>query len=171
MRQVQVRAAGPSDARALAVVHVETWRTAYRGLLPDRVLDSLDLDAREARWREVLAQGGTATVAEQDAALVGFCSYGPSGDEDAGTAVGELLAIYVMPTSWGSGVGRQLHDVALRVLAGNGMTEATLWVLDGNERARRFYEQRGWTLDGRSKTEELGDVAVLEVRYRVDLDH
>ena len=45
-------------------------------------------------------------------------------------------------------------------------TEATLWVLTGNKRARRFYEQHGWTADGAQKTDWRGDVRLDEVRYR-----
>jgi len=42
-----IRPATPEDARAIAEVHVASWRYAYRGLLPDDVLDRLSVEERE----------------------------------------------------------------------------------------------------------------------------
>ena len=52
------------------------------------------------------------------------------------------------PRSWGAGHGSALHEAAMDHLAKEGFGEAVLWVLEGNERARRFYERRGWRADG-----------------------
>lgn len=87
-----------------------------------------------------LAEGDAVMVTERGSHLLGFSSYGTSRDDDASPGVGELFAIYVSPAARGTGVGRQLHDLAAEALTSSGSTEATLWVLDGNERARRFYE-------------------------------
>jgi GNAT superfamily N-acetyltransferase len=86
---------------------------------------------------------------------------GPSRDRAPG---GELYAIYVDPDSWSTGVGRALIARAEERLAEE-YDEATLWVLDDNPRARRFYERAGWAPDGASKREERLGVAALEVRY------
>ena len=169
MDTVQTRAARMGDARALAVLHVETWRAAYRGLLPEALLASLDVDSREQNWRQILSEGDAVMVAERGSHLLGFSSYGTSRDDDASPGVGELFAIYVSPAAWGTGVGRQLHDLAAEALTSSGCTEATLWVLDGNERARRFYERCDWRHDGRVKTDEMVGATLTEVRYRRSL--
>jgi ribosomal protein S18 acetylase RimI-like enzyme len=91
---------------------------------------------------------------------------GPSRDE---TAVGELYAIYVDPDDWSRGAGRALIARAEERLAED-YGVATLWVLEGNPRARRFYEAAGWQVDGaRQAVERLG-ASPAEVRYRKRLD-
>ncbi len=80
-------------------------------------------------------------------------------------------SIYVHPDHWDSGVGARLHDAAMQALRECGFREATLWVLDINERARLFYERRGWFNDGGIKHEERDGVPLVEWRYRrLDLD-
>ena len=63
----------------------------------------------------------------------------------------ELAALYVEPARWGTGVARALHDAALAHLRACGVAEARLWVLEGNARARRFYERGGWRLGDGSR--------------------
>jgi GNAT superfamily N-acetyltransferase len=79
---------------------------------------------------------------------------------------GELLAIYVDPDHMGTGVGRLLIAAARERLRRVGVTSAALWVLDGNARARRFYERDGWRFDGARRMETYGNAPVDEVRYR-----
>ena len=83
--------------------------------------------------------------------------------------VGELAAIYLLPQVWGSGVGRRLMLAAVNVLRDAGFAEAILWVLEGNERAQRFYEIGGWQLHGVPKDVVIADVNLAEVRYRLTL--
>jgi GNAT superfamily N-acetyltransferase len=79
--------------------------------------------------------------------------------------VGELLALYVDPEAWGTGVGRLLVGEARAHLARRGFVEAILWVLSGNSRAQRFYRTDGWVLDGRARTDEVWGVEVDEISF------
>ena len=94
---------------------------------------------------------------------------GLSRDDDAAPSVGELRKIYLREQWWNTGAGRLLHDVGLDLLR-VGFDEATLWVLDGNERAGSFYARRGWWADGAVKSQERGGVALSEIRYRRALE-
>lgn len=161
---VEVRDARPEDADGIARAHVLTWQHAYRGQLPDELLDGLSVERRAERWERDLVDGMQVVVADDDG-IVGFVAVGPSRDEDAGDETGELYAIYVVPERWGQGVGRRLMDAAESRLAELGHTRAGLWVLESNERTRVFYERCGWRTDGATKTEEIGDATVTEVRY------
>jgi len=96
--------------------------------------------------------------------VVGFVSVGPSRDTDPDRAPSELSGIYLHPVHWGRGAGRHLLDCGLAQLPT--ATEATLWVLDRNERARRFYERQGWKLDCVTKEDDRGEVVLSELRYR-----
>jgi GNAT superfamily N-acetyltransferase len=138
-KPVSIRPATPADARSVAEVHVASWRDAYRGMLPDAYLSRLSVDDREAMWREAFADPSSgAFVAESSGRIVGFVSFGPSRDDDAGEEVGEIPAIYLQPREVGTGVGRGLFEAATEALRRAGYRRATLWVLEANERARRF---------------------------------
>lgn len=170
-----VRRASLTDATGVAVVHVEAWREAYAGIVPQQVLDSLSIDQRRALWQRLLgpesataAAGTSVWVAEDSGAIVGFSNSVPARDADA-TGLGELGAIYVRASHWGRGVGRALHDEAVGTLRGNGFPAALLWVLAENPRARRFYERQGWRTDGKAKREPVRGAELDHVRYRIDL--
>jgi GNAT superfamily N-acetyltransferase len=165
-----IRTTTVADAHAIAVVHVESWRAAYRGLLPRDVLDGLSVDRRAAFWRDNIGtrDGHTLVAVDEPSGRVrGFVNVGPSRDpETAGAgSVGELRAIYLLPDAWGSGTGRRLHDAALELLHPD-FAEVTLWVLDTNARARAFYEHMGWYDDGVTKNDDRGGVVLSEIRYR-----
>ena len=164
---VLLRPARPADAMEVARVHVRSWQAAYRGLLPDDVLDGLRPEDRAARYTfgsTDPAQPATL-VAVVDGAIRGFATTLPADDEVEPDA-GQLGAMYVDPMSWGDGVGRALIEAARGLLVAAGFGQAVLWVLSGNERAIRFYEQDGWRADGAVRREVVWGVPVDEVRYR-----
>lgn len=162
-----LRRARPGDELAVAEVHVRSWQVAYRGLLPDDYLDSLE-PARRAERYTFAASGpdvASTTVAVENGSICGFATVGPSRDDDSARA-GELYAIYLHPDRWGRGVGLLLIRDARSRLVDHGRTEALLWVLAGNDRAERFYRLDGWLPDGRQRRDEVQGVEVDEVRYR-----
>ena len=98
---------------------------------------------------------------------MGFGAFGPSRDGDLqGREVGEIYAMYLKPEVWRRGAGNRLLAEVERRLAADGFTEATLWVLATNARARAFYEAAGWAADGAEKREHLHSREVVELRYR-----
>jgi ribosomal protein S18 acetylase RimI-like enzyme len=164
---VTVRDATVDDARAIAEVHVASWRWAYRGQVPDTFLDSLSVEERQAMWKRSLEEGKERTaVAIDDAdAVVGFVGTGPAGDDDADERTGEVYAIYLLEHVTGSGVGRELLRRGEDDLRAAGYRRATLWVLTSNERAHRFYERNGWAFDGRRSRYRLDDAELPILRY------
>jgi GNAT superfamily N-acetyltransferase len=74
--------------------------------------------------------------------------------------------IYLLPQAWGTGVGRELMAAVVDGLTGLGYEDATLWVLDSNDRARRFYARAGWTEDGTTQVDDSLGVTLNEIRYR-----
>jgi ribosomal protein S18 acetylase RimI-like enzyme len=164
---MHIRPASPEDALAIETIRVHGWRTAYRHVYPAAELDALPIDPE--RWRSRLhvpPPGWTTVVCEEQGAVVGFASTGPSRDEDE---IGELYAIYVEPEAWSRGAGRALMAAAEKQLASD-YDAALLWVLEDNPRARGFYERAGWAPDGIRKAEERLGVRAPEVRYRKDFD-
>ncbi len=118
------------------------------------MLAALDPRARAALWRDVLAKGGAVHLAERDGAVIGFASGGAQRDTSLPYS-GEIGALYVLRSTQRQGVGRALMSVVASDLLARGHVSATLWVLEGNGSARRFYEALG----GReiARREELRD--------------
>ena len=164
---MELRPALPSDARDVAAVHVRSWQSAYRGLLPDEYLDGLDPADRAAAYTfGVPDPGGYHTIVAVDGGnILGFATTAPADDDDL-PGWGVLAALYVDPPHWNSGAGRALVAAAREALIERGFHDALLWVLVGNERAERFYRIDGWTPDGARKTDEVWGVSVDESRYR-----
>lgn len=164
-----LRRATAQDAPAIADVHVRAWKAAYPGLLPQDYLDALRAEDRIGMWEETLAGAPwpAVLVAGEAGSLAGFCSFGPTRDDDADPAVtGELYTIYVDPTAWRTGTGRGLLEAATTGLAGAGFSEATLWTLGVNDGARAFYERFGWRPDGATKRHDWGAFVATDARYR-----
>ena len=165
---VAVRAVTRDDADAIGRVQAASWRAAYTGVLPE---SAFDVDARRGVWRKALAReprpGSAVFVAEADGEVVGFTAVGAAHHELEG--IGELYSIYVEPGHWGTGAGLALIRRAEESLRMSGFAEAILWVLEGNERAERFYRAGDWVHDGDRNTEQLQGAEVTRVRYRKPL--
>jgi GNAT superfamily N-acetyltransferase len=172
-----IRRAAPGDERRLAEVHIAAWQGAYTGLMPADYLAGLSVEAGVERWRRSLAEpapGATTLVAELDdpadpgeagrPELVGIATVGPSRDDGAEADTGELWAINLDPPRWRRGIGTALLGAAVEHLAAEGWRRATLWVLDGNHRAQRFYERHGWAPDGAVKDDERTGFTLHELR-------
>lgn len=166
---VRVRAADTGDADELASVHLESWRWAYRGLLPDRYLNRLRQEELAARWWRRLAADDAEEailVVEHDERLAGFVTFGPRRDDPSWLGYsGEVFMLYLAPELVGNGLGRRLLESAFEDLARVRCHWVVVWVLAKNERARRFYERAGMQLDGARRWEPFGDRAVPVLRY------
>ncbi len=166
--RIALREACVADAAALAEIHIAAWRAAYRGLMPDDYLAALSLGERTKMWTNTLSRRLPAklVIAEIDGAIAGFCSFGPTRDEEA-PEVAEIYALNIHPRFWRRSAGRALCEHAQREAAAREHTTLTLWVLSGNQRARRFYEGIGFAPDGAEKTDtRLIGSPLHDVRYR-----
>ena len=160
------------DARGIAAVLVDTWRTTYRGIVPQPYLDSLSYDSREQRWRGVLANAATAPeeerqfvhVAESDGRVVGFVVGGATRNRDRMPSFSsELYAVYLLVAYQGHGLGRQLVRALAADLREAGHTSMLVWVLAENP-SRHFYEALGGQLVERRAT-EIGGASLDELGY------
>lgn len=127
------------DPPGIAGVHVRSWRAAYRGVVPDELLDGLSVSERERSWRAALGDGEDARIT--------------------------LVALYVDPDRWRQGVGGALLASALERVARRGCREAVLWVLPENRAALAFYERFGFEVEaGVEKIEERSGRPVIRLR-------
>ncbi len=169
-----VRRAGIEDARDIAAVHVRSWQGAYAGLMPQDYLDQLDPANRRELWQRAVLNAdwprSGVLVAVLDGDVCGFSGFGATRDADGDPRqVGEVFAIYLLPGTWGKGLGRSLMTGTLASLSAAGYTSATLWVLESNARARQFYAKGGWVEDGAVTQDDSRGFPISEVRYRRQL--
>jgi ribosomal protein S18 acetylase RimI-like enzyme len=172
MRIAHIRRGTVEDAYGIALVHVRSWQVAYRGHMPDEFLDGLDVENRVNMWRELTQDPDKIVfVAENtQGEIVGFSALGASRDADANPKTAELVAIYVHPEKWREGIGRALLSASLDQLRKLQIDQVTLWVLEGNQRARSFYESFGFIQDGGMKDDDhWKSFAVREIRYRLNM--
>ncbi len=140
----RISSAVAADAAAIAGVHVDTWRTTYRDLLPTTFLDSLSYAQREDLWSSVLAQPAGRHIfvgREVDGPVIAFGLGGPARERMAGYR-GELHALYVRDAHQRRGVGTGIFTAIVDALVSEGIETMFAWVLAENS-AARFYEHMG----------------------------
>lgn len=162
-----IRQANPADAPAIAKVRIDTWRTAYRGIVPEDFLSNMSYEESERSWNRHLSEAEREKVwvyVAVDAAgkLVGFVSGGVGRDEDP-VYKSELYAIYILQAYQGQGIGRLLTLALLEKIVQMGLDSMYLWVFAENP-ARRFYEALGGQLVKTSQF-ELSGATIDEVAY------
>lgn len=166
---MQIRRAQSHDAAGIAAVHVQSWQAAFPGLVPQHHLDALDPGQKALAWAGRLTEprrpAAGVLVAETGEGIVAFAGYGPTGH----AGIVEIGTFYSLPEVWGTGVGTRLLAAVLKELTAAGCTRATLWVLEANERARRFYEAAGWRPDGAIEVEVTGGRPLTKLRYQLPL--
>lgn len=164
---MQIRTATRTDIPAIAKVHVDTWRTTYRGLVPDELLAGLSYENRAETWHRIFdsaATDGNFTLVGEDSTgqTVGFANGGPERTGDL-IYKGELNAIYILRSAQGRGTGRALVRAVVDALLASNLDSMMVWVLAENP-ACKFYEHLGGQRIG-EKEVEIGGRLVKELAY------
>jgi GNAT superfamily N-acetyltransferase len=155
------------DVDALARLHVDSWRSAYRGMLPDAFLDGPVEANRYQLWQERAGlpahERPVIITAHRDGVLAGFACVFPHADAEWGALLDNL---HVSPVLRGHGIGQTLFERVRRVPHSAG-TRASLhlWVLEANAPARRFYERLDGVAVDNAVTEIAPGITVAEIRY------
>ncbi len=164
---ISLRPARPGDAAAIAKVHVETWRAAYAGIVPDTYLVSMTESKQALMWNNMIRRAAApeAVLAAESTdvpggRIVGFGSCGGARGQSGG---GEIFTLYVAPDWQGQGIGRLLLEALFVQLHGSGLNQAVIWVLSGNP-ARFFYEALGGRRIAERK-ERFAGVDLAEAGY------
>ena len=162
--QVTIRAATSTDARAIAAVHVASWRVAYQGIVSEAVLNQLSVRRRSQHWTKLLSEHNVADVVyvavdEQDE-IIGFAHGGQERENDP-TFSGELFAIYLLQETQRMGIGRNLALTLLHHLQSQDHAKILIWVLASNP-ARHFFTAIG-AIPTRERTLDIDGVAHTEI--------
>lgn len=149
------------DLFAVSRVYEESWRAAYRGLLPQTYLDGIPA----GKWIPYLEQTGRESLLLLDGnKIAGVAGYS-AGRVPELASWGEIISIYLLPEYWGKGGGKLLFSAVVEQLKAMGYRNLFLWVLEGNRRARTFYERMGFRPSGTYIDDEIGGIPVREIQY------
>ncbi len=163
----KIRKAKPSDAGAIARVHVDTWRTTYKGIVPKDYLASLSYKQKEQMWERLITEQEEndhhfVLIGKQDE-VIGFVCGGDNRTEDDDMFDAEIFAIYIRQEFQGKGHGRALLEKSLQQLKRDGLTHAIVWVLEDNP-AVKFYEAAEGKLVA-ERMEDIGGKKFKELGY------
>ncbi|SNX53661.1 GNAT family N-acetyltransferase [Thermoanaerobacterium sp. RBIITD] len=141
---MRIREAKIDDVSGVAKVHVGSWNTTYKGIIPDEFLEKMSYEKRKVLWQKILGESGNKEyvyVLEDENEIIGFASCGAerSGDE---LYKGELYAIYLLKEYQRNGYGTKLFKTILNKINELGYSTILLWVLEKNP-ACQFYETMG----------------------------
>lgn len=161
---VVVRPAERSLAPVITRLHREAAITGYRHIFPAEA-PAPTFDELLVQWNAwldpQLDHAGRTFVALVDETVAGVVRAGP---DPVDAELGHIARLYVDPARWRLGIGRALYRTAMDHVRGAGFTAATLWVLEGNDLARAWYERLGWQLTGERKS-VYAPTGVDDLRY------
>jgi ribosomal protein S18 acetylase RimI-like enzyme len=176
--RIALRDGAVTDAEAIEAVHYASREAVYEGRTADWPPAGPDRPGRIDRWRTWLGDPEIHCIVGVDAGdvdageVVGFCTVRASQDTDVDPErIAEMPTLYVAPAFWRRGFGRALCTAAVGRARDLGFDDLTLWVLEMNDRARRFYEAFGFVSDDKAKVDEMTTEGLVAQRYRVRLTH
>ncbi|WP_346886640.1 GNAT family N-acetyltransferase [Clostridium sp. UBA4395] len=165
-----IRYATIDDAKILGEIHSKSWKDAYRGIVSNEILDNITPSKREIYFKKALSEKWEedAIIFKEDVPI-GLICIGKCRDDDKKELSGEIWGIYLLPQYWSMGVGSELIRWGMNELRKRSYKEITLWVLEENIRARRFYEKIGFYHDGTVKEINIGK-KLKEYRYVKEIE-
>ena len=147
---------------------MSSWQAAYRGIVPDTLLDSLSVEAWTGLWQERLSRADQTInlVSVFAESVIGLITAGPARDPDCDLLrTQEVYAIYLSSEYWGHGHGTELYLAAEDRMRQSGALDAILWVLRDNVRAQVLRRARVH-VGSRPERIHKGESSLVEVRYR-----
>lgn len=156
-----IRRMTKDDLAEIGVLYSESWKAGYKGLLPQDYLDKIVPE----RWtdRNVFLDNGSFVILNGER-IAAHVHVRPAAEEKM-SGRGEIHTMYALPQFWGTGCAGELFDYAVDRLHERGFDKIYLYVLEGNERAARFYKKHGFTPTDDTIKCEVGGAAVTDIRY------
>ena len=165
---VQIRTALTTDSIALAQIQVDSYQTAYRGILPDEILDSFSYSEQEQDWQDWMQEkpSDQLLVAEAESREIVGYALSRMGRTKLEPYDGEVMALHVRTDFQHRGIGRALFMESARGLQALGSLSLLVWVLELNHPAIRFYQRMGGKATGRQVLElEKDGSPLFELAY------
>ncbi len=167
--ELQIIKATKKHATEMGFIHSCSWKKAYAGIIPDEIISEFTPEKRSEIFLNVIdTQSEEYYLFKIDAQPVGIASLSKSHEKNAPNYVGEIYSIYFHPNYWGTPITQTAFQFCVDRLKTLGFTHVTIWVLDENIRAKKFYEKNGFIFDGHSEEIEIG-IKLREIRYSKEI--
>ena len=165
--EIKIRKACIEDAAEIANIHINSWREAYKGLLPQDFLDDRPLyfKNRYELWKKCTSRDEDIIyIAEHpEHGIIGFSNAGPGRDSDK-SDYGEVYCIYLLQKFHKIGLGFKLLKACFDELLKRNYSQSYLWVLDKNPTIKFYEKTRAVEIDS-PKEIEIADEKVIERCY------
>lgn len=159
-----IRATG-ENATEMGFIHSYSWKKAYKGIIPDNIIDEFTSEKRAEIFHNVIPKAEEEYyLFKVDGIPAGFASLNKSHEENAPKYIGEIYSIYFHPDFWWTPVTKKGLQFCIDRLRNLGYSYITIWVLKDNTRAIKFYKKNGFTCDDFEKEIYIGK-KLLEIRY------
>lgn len=135
--KMYVRPAEKDDVRVIAEICVEDWKIAYKGIIGDDFLDSMNVDDR---YQIEVKRYDKHFVATDGDKVLGY-SWLEEADDEAADC--EVIALYVRYNQRKNGIGRILMEHAFEHFRELSKKSMIVWCLKDNLESRKFYEKMG----------------------------
>lgn len=165
MEDIIIRNIEEKDIPEVVDIQIDGWKSAYKGIVDDNILNSMDRNERIEKRRNDYKEN-SFIVAELNNQVVGFCRYIDSNKftQDISDIDCELLALYVKPNLKYNGIGTKLFQFVINEFKSKNKTKMILWCLKDNEPSKKFYTKMGGKVI-RERTVEIGEKEYLEVGF------
>jgi ribosomal protein S18 acetylase RimI-like enzyme len=161
---MKIRKAIEEDVDGIAIVHINSWKTTYKGILPDQYLSSMNLEAKKKNWLRNLKMLHNATFVAENAngEIIGFAAGGPEQTNDPHFQ-GEVYAIYFLREYQKQGLGRKMIKAVIHELMKMEHQNLIIWALKDNPSCG-FYRALGGQVIA-EKTVKMAGIELIEVGF------
>ncbi|MBP2242813.1 L-amino acid N-acyltransferase YncA [Cytobacillus eiseniae] len=159
---MEIRKGKMSDAKGIAKVHVDSWRTTYVNIVPDEYLKEMTYESREQLWNQLIPNGNVFVAEDNNGKIVGFASGGRERSNQYEDFNGELYAIYLLEEYQRKGIGKLLFMQIVKYIQELGYNTMIVLVLAENPSCL-FYEALGGRKIDALEVEILGKKLVETV--------
>lgn len=169
MKDIIIRNIEEKDIPDVVDIQINGWKSAYKGIVDDNILNSMNRNERIEKRRNDYKENGFI-VAELNNQVVGFCRYIDSNKftQDISNIDCELLALYVNPDLKYNGIGTKLFQFVANELKSKNRTKMILWCLKDNKPSKKFYTKMGGKIIKERKI-EIGEKEYLEVGFEYNI--
>ena len=169
--QATIRSAKKEDISKIAAVHIQSWKETYPGIMPERKIASLNMEACSRNCENALASGSHVFVAEVNQEIIGFVSGGANRIQEAcetglgNTCEAELAAIYMLREYHGKGIGRMMFTHFVDTMVQAGYHSMVIWVAELNPAVNFYLKMGGEQVDRKILYVCEEPVPVIAFRY------
>lgn len=168
---ISIRRGIEEDSEIISKIYAESWKCAYKGMVPDEYLKDLKDDFWVEKFKNWISEGNlNVKIIYADDKAAGAIAYGKSRD-DKFSDYAEIWSFYLIPEYYRKGLGTKLMKSVLCEMRDEGYKHCYLWVLETNNNARRFYEKIGFRSNNDKCHSKILNKDLIDIRYVLDMQY